>query len=157
MVTGHSNCIENKILYITEGGFTCENYVTLNLMKSERSTLCQLRFGILPLRIETGRYIGEPAEQRLCRICPQNNVENETHFQQCGILTLVDSDKPVQPPFKLRDSKCCSISRLTVHENLSDQQRLCSACALKWTIFSCVIYKCILFNMFALPSFLDKH
>ena len=23
-------------------------------------------------------------------------------FQQCGILTSVDSDKPVQPPFKLR-------------------------------------------------------
>ena len=23
-------------------------------------------------------------------------------FQQCGILTSVDSDEPVQPPFKLR-------------------------------------------------------
>ena len=29
-----------------------------------------------------------------------------THdFQQCGILTSVDSDQPVQPPFKLRNSK----------------------------------------------------
>ena len=26
-------------------------------------------------------------------------------FQQCGILTSVDSDKPVQPPVKLRNSK----------------------------------------------------
>ena len=26
-------------------------------------------------------------------------------FQQCGILTCIDSDKPAQPPFKLRDSK----------------------------------------------------
>ena len=26
-------------------------------------------------------------------------------FQQCGILTGIDSDKPVQPPFKLRHSK----------------------------------------------------
>ena len=25
-------------------------------------------------------------------------------FQQCGILTSVDSDEPVQPPFKLRNS-----------------------------------------------------
>ena len=25
-------------------------------------------------------------------------------FQQCGILTSVDSDKPVQLPFKLRNS-----------------------------------------------------
>ena len=28
-------------------------------------------------------------------------------FQQCGILTSVDSDEPVQPPFKLRNSKWC--------------------------------------------------
>ena len=25
-------------------------------------------------------------------------------FQQCGILTSVDSDEPVQPPLKLRHS-----------------------------------------------------
>ena len=31
-------------------------------------------------------------------------------FQQCGILTCVDSDEPVQPPFKLRNSKWCSVS-----------------------------------------------
>ena len=27
-------------------------------------------------------------------------------FQQCGILTSVDSDKPVQSPVKVRNSKC---------------------------------------------------
>ena len=26
-------------------------------------------------------------------------------FQQCGILTSVDSEEPVQPPFKQRNSK----------------------------------------------------
>ena len=26
-------------------------------------------------------------------------------FQQCGILTCVDSDEPVQPPFRRRNSK----------------------------------------------------
>ena len=26
-------------------------------------------------------------------------------FQQCGILISVDSDEPVQPPFKLRNAK----------------------------------------------------
>ena len=26
-------------------------------------------------------------------------------FQHCGILTSVDSDEPVQPPFKLRNLK----------------------------------------------------
>ena len=35
------------------------------------------------------------------------------YFKQCGILTSVDSDEPVQPPFKLRNSKWCSVSSLT--------------------------------------------
>ena len=31
-------------------------------------------------------------------------------FQRCGILTSVDSDEPVQPPFRLRNLKWCSVS-----------------------------------------------
>ena len=45
-------------------------------------------------------------------------------FQQCGILTSVDSDEAAQPPFKLSNSKCCSFSSLTVVEYLSDYQIL---------------------------------
>ena len=41
-------------------------------------------------------------------------------FQQCGILASVDSNKPVQSPFKLINSKCCSVSSLTVIEYSSD-------------------------------------
>ena len=38
-------------------------------------------------------------------------------FQQCDILTSVDSGEPVQPPFKLiRNSKWCSASSLTLIE-----------------------------------------
>ena len=34
-----------------------------------------------------------------------------THdFQQCGSLTSVGSDEPVQPPYTLRNSKWCSVS-----------------------------------------------
>ena len=44
----------------------------------------------------------------------------QCHSQQCGILTSVDSDKPVQPHFKLRNSKCCLVSRLTFIEYSSD-------------------------------------
>ena len=50
-------------------------------------------------------------------------------FQQCGILTSVDSGEPVQPPFKLRNSKRCWVSSLTVIEYSSEQQRLWSDCA----------------------------
>ena len=41
-------------------------------------------------------------------------------FQQCCILTCVDSDEPLQPPFKLRNSKWCSVSSLTIIEYSSD-------------------------------------
>ena len=37
-------------------------------------------------------------------------------FKQCGILTSEDSNEPVQPPFKLRNSKWYSVSSLTVIE-----------------------------------------
>ena len=41
---------------------------------------------------------------------------------------MVDSDKPVQPPFKLRDPKSCSVSSLTLMEYASDKQRLLLDC-----------------------------
>ena len=41
-------------------------------------------------------------------------------FQQCGILTSVDSYEPVQPTFELRNSKWCSVSSLTIIEYSSD-------------------------------------
>ena len=50
-------------------------------------------------------------------------------FQQCGILNSVDSDEPVQHPCKLRNSKWCLVSSLSVIEYLSDKQRLWSVCA----------------------------
>ena len=41
-------------------------------------------------------------------------------FQQCGILTYVDSDEPLKPPFKLKNSKWCSVSSFTVIEYSRD-------------------------------------
>ena len=49
-------------------------------------------------------------------------------FQQCGILTSLDSDQPVQPPFKLRNSKWYLVSSLTIIGYSSDKQRLWSDC-----------------------------
>ena len=47
-----------------------------------------------------------------------NNDRAETcDFQQFGILTNVDSDEPLQPPVKLRNSKRCSVSSLTIIES----------------------------------------
>ena len=33
----------------------------------------------VPLEIETGRYVGIPAEQRMCKLC-RGAVEDEVHF-----------------------------------------------------------------------------
>ena len=43
-------------------------------------------------------------------------------FQQCGILTSADSGEPVQPPFKRRNSKWCSVSSLTLIEYSSESK-----------------------------------
>ena len=42
--------------------------------------MAQIRCGILPLKIETGRYSNLPVEERLCDICNLGKVESEIHF-----------------------------------------------------------------------------
>ena len=49
-----------------------------------------------------------------------NALSTTCDFQQCGILTSVDSDEPLQSPFKLRSSKWCSVSSFTIIEYSSD-------------------------------------
>ena len=56
-----------------------------------------------------------------------NYIRAATHdFQQYGILTSLDSHNPVQPPIKLRASKRCSVSSLTLLEYSSVKQRIWS-------------------------------
>ena len=45
-----------------------------------RSIITQLRAGCLPIEIELGRYQIIPRDQRLCKQCTQNNIENELQF-----------------------------------------------------------------------------
>ena len=60
--------------------------------RAHRSLLAKLRGGSAMLEIETGRYTGLPAEQRLCKLC-KSDVGDEAHF----ILTCP----------ALQDSRCC--------------------------------------------------
>ena len=57
-----------------------ETYLTVNLTRYQRSLIAQLRLGILPLSIETGRYFRTPIEKRLCKICNQGVIEDTIHF-----------------------------------------------------------------------------
>lgn len=45
-----------------------------------RSLMTQLRCGVLPLRIEVGRFNREPLKERICGYCKENEVESEMHF-----------------------------------------------------------------------------
>ncbi len=49
-------------------------------MLRRRSLLAQLRLGILPLHLETGRFRNKKVEERTCLICDSQDVENEEHF-----------------------------------------------------------------------------
>jgi hypothetical protein len=60
--------------------FGTERYVKLNLDTQQRSLTAQLRLGILPLRVETGRFVNLPLENRTCEICDSDSVEDECHF-----------------------------------------------------------------------------
>ena len=60
--------------------YYAENYVLFNLPKKKRSLCAQIRGGILPLNIETGRYVGLDEEDRICQTCDLSVTENEYHF-----------------------------------------------------------------------------
>ena len=49
--------------------FHTESYIKINLSSKEKSYLSQLRLGILPIAIETGRYRQVPISERKCIIC----------------------------------------------------------------------------------------
>ena len=56
-------------------------YISKPLSFIERKTMSKLRLGILPLRIETARFLRPiiPEEQRVC-FCNSTDVESELHF-----------------------------------------------------------------------------
>ncbi len=45
-------------------------HLNCNLSKFHRSLISQLRLGILPIYIETGRYTSTPEHERICGMCP---------------------------------------------------------------------------------------
>lgn len=57
-----------------------EPYLFSSLTRSRRSLIAQIRFGILPLAIETGRFSGQKLEERLCKYCNSDCTETESHF-----------------------------------------------------------------------------
>ena len=52
--------------------YKCEHYVSMNLSRSLRSYIAQIRCGVL--HIETERYRNLKVEERLCKVCDSHAV-----------------------------------------------------------------------------------
>ena len=79
--------LRTYITFKTE--YKTEEYVKAFLPKQERSFLAQLRCGVLPLRIETGRFCGLKPEERICQVCDSGKIEDEKHFiLECNQYTI---------------------------------------------------------------------
>jgi hypothetical protein len=59
-----------------------KHYVSCQLPRTTRRTMALFRSGALPLAVETGRYSRPqiPLNERLCKFCNTNSVENEIHL-----------------------------------------------------------------------------
>ena len=79
-----SNEIHNKPQLRTyvqiKDTFEPEPYVLSNISRQRRSLLAQIRLGILPVKIETGRFRSLSVDQMICELCEMQKVENAIHF-----------------------------------------------------------------------------
>ena len=58
-----------------------------------RNEYCQLRCGVLQLAIGTGRYTSTAVDQRLCRLCNSNQIEDESNFVcQCTLYKTIRTE-----------------------------------------------------------------
>ena len=55
-----------------------ENYCLVHMPVSHRAAFAKFRCGVAPLKIETGRYINQPVEERFCPVC-NDGIEDEEH------------------------------------------------------------------------------
>lgn len=64
--------------------FEIEHYLEFVKRPEYKKAITQFRLGIHNLRINTGRYENQgapiPVEERICRSCNNNQLENITHF-----------------------------------------------------------------------------
>ena len=62
--------------------FQTKHYVKLNMSGDQRKVLAKFRSCNLPLEIEKGRYTRPktPLNDRICKFCNSNTIEDETHL-----------------------------------------------------------------------------
>ncbi len=60
--------------------YCTEYYVKYCMSRQQRSLIAQLRLGILPIHIETGRFRGTQLDDRICQLYDTQEDEDEIHF-----------------------------------------------------------------------------
>ncbi len=95
--------------------FETETYVIKCYSRRKRSLLAQLRMGVLPLAIETGRFKGIPSHERFCKVCPNDIglVEDELHFL-CSCLLYHETRQSMYNNV---------INRITDFSNMSREEK----------------------------------
>jgi hypothetical protein len=109
-----------------------ECYINCFMTKRRRSLLAKIRVGILPIEIEVGRYKKKlntdnnkyesiKENERLCRLCDTDEVENETHF----VCICPKYDVLRQQLFNLAIQLNVSFNELSVIEKFVYLMRFC--------------------------------
>ncbi|CAC5370583.1 unnamed protein product [Mytilus coruscus] len=87
--TNLSNSPKLRTYRTFKSTYSTESYIKLNLKRSERSVLAHFRCGIFPLRLETGRFVGESEYQRICRMCDSGHVKMKYTILQWSTQSII--------------------------------------------------------------------
>ncbi len=91
-----------------------EKYLSMCMTRRQRSLYAQLRLGVLPLRLETGRFKGEKEIDRICVLCKSGDIENEKHFLfKCS---LYENERAML--YKKADEKCPDFKELNENDKI---------------------------------------
>ena len=84
--------------------------VSRNLSRKHRAQVSRFKCGTLPLSIETGRYTDVDIEDRVCKVCNSNAIEDEEHF----LLACT----------KLEDTRKFHLDRMKVDEKVPSKNNI---------------------------------
>jgi exonuclease III len=88
-----------------------EEYLDNLTSTTLRSALARFRIGAHNLNIEMGRYIKQPVNERLCKMCSDEVVEDEPHFLTECITYITEREKL----FDCAQSQCKNFNKLDNH------------------------------------------
>ena len=101
---------ESKLVLFKDAKDTLSlsKYMSVINNREKRRLLSKLRLGILPLEIEKGRRSNLPRNDRHCKLCDTDQVEDEIHFLfTCPSLAqyrqpFITSISELQPHFPIK-------------------------------------------------------